>query len=274
MSKLIQRLTHRIEDAAWLARKDLAWRLRPSASRPSVLVAGVQRSGTNMLMDVLERSADADVFHETDPRAFDDYLMRDHETIRALKAASRAPVFVIKTLCELDRLHELKALLAPARIVWIYRHYSDMVNSGRKSFASLPASVQSMVNRQNHGDWRVRGLTDAIHAQLQACHDPMDGPNSAIALFWYARNQLFFELGLADQEDVLLVNYETLVSEPAEQFRRIFDFAGVRFTPWAHKRVFASSIGKARAPSDISACARQLCDDLFSRLEAARARQG
>src|SRR5688572_22752173 len=47
-----------------------------SGPRLCVFVAGVHRSGTNMMMDILERSWETDVLHESDSRAFEDNLMR------------------------------------------------------------------------------------------------------------------------------------------------------------------------------------------------------
>ena len=54
-----------------------------------LLVAGVQRSGTNMVMDVLERSYATEVYHERDPRAFANYQLREEEVIQSLIAHSR-----------------------------------------------------------------------------------------------------------------------------------------------------------------------------------------
>ena len=70
----------------------------PKAERTVVFVAGQQRSGTNMLMDVLDRHWRTDVFHETDTRAFERYQMRDIDTIRTLVGRSRASHVVIKAL--------------------------------------------------------------------------------------------------------------------------------------------------------------------------------
>ena len=93
------------------------------------LVAGVQRSGTNMLMDVLERSFETDVYHERDRRAFQDYLMREASAIKRLAGKSSGRVFVIKALCELDQLPFLMEEFTPAKVLWIVRGYNDMINS-------------------------------------------------------------------------------------------------------------------------------------------------
>ena len=57
-----------------------------------VFVGGIQRSGTNLMIDVLERSIETDVFHERDRRAFQDFQMRPPEVIRHLLDATGQPV--------------------------------------------------------------------------------------------------------------------------------------------------------------------------------------
>ena len=95
---------------AFHAMKRLRWAARPTRelnAKTVVFVAGVQRSGTNMITDVLRRSVETDVYHETDPRAFEDYEMRPLSVIRNLVDQSPARVIVFKCLCELQDLRQL-----------------------------------------------------------------------------------------------------------------------------------------------------------------------
>ena len=95
----IRPLGQRLERMALMTAKR-AWQgLLREQARETIFLAGMQRSGTNMLMEVLERSLATQVIHERDPRAFDNYLMRPPEVIAALRARSRAPVFVTKARC-------------------------------------------------------------------------------------------------------------------------------------------------------------------------------
>jgi hypothetical protein len=122
----------RLGRAALLGGKGALQRLRRrtglQGSRRMIFVAGVQRSGTNMLMDVFEKSLQTDVFHERDRRAFDNYLMRPTSIIRQLYDQSPAPFFVIKALCELQRLESLLKEFAPSKAIWVVRDFEDVVN--------------------------------------------------------------------------------------------------------------------------------------------------
>jgi len=244
------------------------WQRLPPRSAPAmhVFVAGMQRSGTNMVMDVMERSLRTDVYHENDPRAFERFQMREEAVIRDLTARSRAPFFVIKALCELDRLPALMDSFAPARTLWVLRDFEDVVNSATRSFRNFPAQLSRLVKDRNSNQWRGRGMSDDTHAQLRTLFHEAMNEDTAAALTWYYRNILFFEQGLDRDPRVLLVSYEKLVTEPEAQFRRIFEFLEIPYTPWISRIVFASSI-RRRPPPPIEPAVRELCEDLARRFQ-------
>jgi len=257
-----------IELKAWLQLKGLRARLRPSSEPARVtLVAGVQRSGTNMLMDVLEWSLLTDVYHERDARAFDNYVMRDIDTIARLHAASRAPHFVIKSLCELQRLPALQARFPGSKIVWISRHYNDVVNSMLVSFRNHAKQAQRLALDKASDGWRGEGMSDATQAVLRRHVHPDMHDATGAALMWCLRNVLFFEQGLDTNEDTLLGGYEDLVQHPEAEFRRIFEFMGLPYAPWHSRKVVATSVSK-RPPPSIDSGVRKECERLLDRFQA------
>lgn len=264
----VRRLQARLARRLLLWNKALLQRCRgTSTGRTQVFVVGMQRSGTNMLVDCLERSYQTDVYHETDPRAFDQYLMREPAVIRQLVQRSPAECFVIKALCELDRLPMLATAFAPAKIVWIVRDYNDVVNSARVSFKSLPGDMTRLAADRDGADWRGRGMSDATHVLLRRLYTPGSSADTAIALFWYLRNILFFEQGWDRDPRVLLVRYERLVTQPEQEFRRLFTFLGLRYAPRISRHVFAHSIGRRETPA-IAPEVRAVCEDLLARFAA------
>lgn len=247
---------------------------RGGRDRRYVFVAGMQRSGTNMMMDVLERSYESDVFHESDPRAFDNYQMRDRAVIHRLAERSSAPVFVIKALCELQELKSLMGEFAPAKALWMMRNYEDVVNSMLVSFRNQARQVQRIVaNRGDDGWWLERGMSDATYDLLEKLVHPGMNDASAAALQWYFRNMLFFEQGLDNDPRVMAVGYEALVTDPQEQFKRVFAFLGLRYTPRVAGNVFANSIHR-RTPPDIEPQVRAVCEELNARIARAVAVSG
>ncbi len=232
----------------------------------------MQRSGTNLLMDVLEASAATQVFHETDPRAFERFEMRDIAVIQQLAQQCPAPVFVIKALCELDRIKLLMDTFAPAKAVWVVRDWRDSVSSAIKSFGNF-VPQWSRLAHGDANDWRGRGMSAATRELLAALYHPDASEAEGAAIMWFYRNVLFFEQQLAVDPRVRMVFYEDLVQHPRREVVAVYDFLGLQgFNQRVAGRIHARSV-KHRSPPDIAPAVAALCDELLARFRA-QFRQG
>lgn len=241
-------------------------RLRPTsnAHRDVIFIAGQQRSGTNMMMDVLERHWNTDVYHETDARAFDNYVMRDLGVIRDLFRRSRAKHFVIKALCELQHLRDYLDAFPHAKAIWIIRYYGDVCRSMARQFSSTAEALRLMRQNPDLGGWRGERMSASTHALLRDCVDDDTDEISAAAFQWYMRNRLFFDQGLDGDRRVEIVFYEDLVTNPVPTFAKIFGFLAIDFNDAAVGDVFATSIRNGELPP-IEPRIDALCRELFER---------
>jgi hypothetical protein len=273
----MERVRAKLSRAWLLQRKALAQRLRTASradrQRSYVFVAGMQRSGTNMMMDLLERSLETDVYHERDPRAFDDYQMRPRPVIHELATRSHAPVVVIKSLCELQELRSLMDEFSPAKAVWLMRNFEDVVNSMLVSFRNQAKQVQRIAIDRNGSGWLGKGMSDETHEVVRQLVHPALDDASAAALQWYFRNVLYFEQGLDRDPCVLPVAYEGLVADPGRHVPLIFGFLGLDYTPEIAAGVFSSSV-RRRTPPTIEAAIRRRCEMLSDRIRATIAARG
>ncbi len=262
----------RIRHALWRHAKALRQRVLPSPVERHVFVAGMQRSGTNLLMDVLDASAKTQVFHETDPRAFEHYEMRDLVVIRQLAGQCPAPVFVIKALCELDRIKSLMDIFTPAKTLWVVRDWRDSVNSAIKSFGNFVPQWKRLADGDAK-DWRGRGMSPAIRELLAALYHPDASEAEGAAIMWFYRNSLFFEQQLAADARVRVVFYEDLVQHPMREVAAVYDFLGLAgFNAATAGRIHSRSV-KHRSPPDISHSVTSLCDELLARFVALKRSQ-
>ena len=260
-------LPERIRHALLRKGKTLRQSLLPRPVAQHVFVAGMQRSGTNLLMDVLDASVDTQVFHETDPRAFERYEMRDLAVIRKLAGKCPAPVFVIKALCELDRIKPLMETFAPAKTLWVVRDWRDSVNSAIKSFGNFVPQWQRLAHG-DASDWRGRGMSSAIRERLAAMYHPDASEAEGAAIMWFYRNTLFFEQQLDVDARVRVVFYEDMVQQPMREVAAVYDFLGLKgFSRGVAGRIHARSV-KHRSPSGISPAVSALCDELLARFRA------
>ncbi|MEO0974418.1 MAG: hypothetical protein AAFX85_15115, partial [Pseudomonadota bacterium] len=119
----------------WRKRPAQWWHHKALSPRDQrvVLMAGFQRSGTNMLMKVLDQHRLTTVYHEADPRVFDDYSLRDNARLTRHVASAKGSLVVIKTLLDIHRYRELNELAitttgAAPIILWPLRNLNDCVN--------------------------------------------------------------------------------------------------------------------------------------------------
>lgn len=266
-------LATRVRHAIWRQGKVLRQRILPRPVTQHVFVAGMQRSGTNLLMDVLDASADTQVFHETDPRAFERYEMRDLAIIRQLAKQCPAPVFVIKALCELDRIKPLMADFSPAKTLWLVRDWRDSVNSAIKSFGNFVPQWNRLA-QGDADDWRGRGMSDATCELLAALYHPDASEAEGAAIMWFYRNALFFEQQLAADPRVRVVFYEDLVQHPMLEVEKVYDYLGLQgFNQRIAGRIHARSV-RHRSPGGIMPAVVNLCDELLARFRALPLREG
>lgn len=240
------------------------------ADKQVVFVAGVQRSGTNMMTDILERSFETEVFRESDPRAFDHYELRPLSVLRGLVRASKAHTVVFKCLCELQDLRALLDAFPRTKAVWNLRRVDDMVNShARAQFKAgrqrlCPERMNSLVVDPLSAGWRGRGMSEATRNLLRTHCAPDMSHESAVALFWLMRNRLYFEKNLQTDPRVRVVRYEEFVQAPAVHGTALFDWLGL--TPSAHawRTVSPRSVGRWEQP-EITSPIRDLCRTLDAR---------
>jgi hypothetical protein len=237
----------------------------PKSASETIFAAGMQRSGTNMLMDILEKSFETDVYHEHDVRAFNNYEMREKSVIQKLEKASCAPKFVIKALFELQDLRSLMEVFHPAKVIWIVRDYDDVVNSMLNSFPDMENLVLRIMH-DNSDEWLGRGMTEKTRNDLIPLVEPGMGDASAAATHWYLRNMLFFDQSFETDMRVLLVSYEKLVIKPEIEVKRICEFIGIHYRPGMSRNIFCSSISLRQKPV-IDSRIRNLCNQLYLRFK-------
>ncbi len=258
-----------IERKAWLAWKRFDQRLHPySGEKKCILIPGMQRSGSKLLVRIFEWSRLTDCYPEVDKRAFDFYQMRNVDHIRHLKNQSNAEFFVIKALCESDQTALLLEYFKPAQAIWIWRDFRDCVNSCIRNFTSFASIAHSIAENPLMAGWRGRGMSEATWNIVRDHNKPDMNEATGAALQWYYRNVLFFEQNFDHSPRVATVRYEDMVSHPVETASAIFKFAGVPdFSPWVVRKIHARSLKKNATPP-ITPAVFDLCMQLQERFQA------
>ena len=246
---------------------------RAAPNAVPVYLIGLQRSGTNMIARGLEEAPEFEVRNENDRAAFERFQLRPDPVIRELVARSGQRYVLFKPLCDSHRANDLLDGMntpSPGRAIWAFRDVDGRVRSSLAKFgASNLDALRRIASGEGDGMWQAGGLSPERLSQVRELVGDDTSPETAAALFWYLRNSLYFDLGLDRRPDVLLVSYGAMVADPAAEMRRICEFLELPYRPQLHEHVDARASAE-RPPLAIDARVRALCDELGSRLEAAR----
>jgi hypothetical protein len=251
-------------------RKFLTQRLRAAPADPrTVFVLGCQRSGTDMLMRVLDATPESWSYDEDSPAAFDHFQLRPFEVIDRLVARGRAQIVAFKSICDAHRADELLARYPRSRVVWIYRRYQDVANSAVVKWQGHQRDVMHWIHQRDFErlGWRGERLPEDFVALVDSLEPDALTAHEGAALFWLLRNRFYFELGLDRRPDVLLVRYEDLVQDPRPHAERVFRFLDLEFDPTYVAGLRSSSVGRRPFPEIREPIARR-CEEMTERLDA------
>jgi len=207
------------------------------------------------------------MYNETDDDAFIDYELRDLTEIQQLVRSSPATHVVLKPTVDGNRADEIIDGLPCARAIWIYRDYRDAISSALVLFRETSLQyLQNVASRSPEARWRSINVTEEDVAVIRGHLSRGIDEQSARALIWAIRNQFFFRRSLHARRDVLLLNYEELVRDPAAVVRRAYEFVGLEFQDTYTRKVFSSSVGRRPRP-EIDPIIDEACAATLARLE-------
>jgi hypothetical protein len=274
VSSLLPRIQHafskRFRRVSKRLYQSVRWR---TLDRPKVLlIVGCQRSGTTLMARLFDADRDCRVFNEYSELSSigkGRIRLNPLPDVAAVLSRVPAPLVVAKPLVETQRVRTLLNYFPNSRALFMYRRYADVASSDLRKFGLQNAidNIRPIATGNTH-DWRSAGATPAVREQIARFFSETMNPNDAAALFWFARNQLYFDLELAKHNEIMLCRYEHLAAEPATVMRRIYTFVELPCPDLSHtQQVHSGSVTKGKN-LELLPEVRALCDQLQARLDA------
>jgi hypothetical protein len=238
-----------------------------------VLVVGCQRSGTTLMLELFAADLRTVTFPEQSAlssAAEGRLRLKPLPDVKRRLEGIRAPLVVLKPLVESQHVPTWLDGLDHAYAIWMYRRAESVAASDLSYFGAVNGERNLRLLLTNEPpNWRGEIVPETTRAVVSRFYRPGMEPNDAAALFWWARTSLFFDLGLDDRPDVRLCSYEELVADPEPTMRSLYDFVAVSYPERdITERVHRRSAGR-RDDFPLSPEVRQLCDELWERLERA-----
>ena len=259
-----------------LIAKDLyrVGRRADSGEQQVVFIVGCQRSGTTLLTLIFERDYSAKVYGEFSRLSSMDVeeglRLNPLNDVRETFEKSGYPLIVTKPLVETHRLLELQEYFPGSKAIWIYRNFEDVASSDLVEFGA-GNGVRNLrpIVLNTPGNWRAQGTSQTTRELISEYFTEGMSNQDAAALFWYARNSLFFDMCLAENPAVIMVKYEELVTRPTRILSQIYDFIRQDLPATnLYKGVNGKSIGKGGS-IDLSPPILELCSSMLERLDDA-----
>lgn len=239
-----------------------------------VSIVGCPRSGTTMLLNVLERDRRSRVYHEWDSRLFDSSLrLREPEVVSRTFRQDRNHLVITKPLLDSQWTDRFLQTYQQAHAVWIYRHYSATAQSNLGFFgqANGKRNLRSIL-RGDDGDWRTERMSPETRDTIRSLAGPESSDEDAAALFWFARNSYYFDQQLNAEPRAFLCKYENIVENPVDSIGAIYDAIGVsRPSPGVTSGIHRNA-GRGSGIR-LSESVESACQELWLRLEDARISQ-
>jgi hypothetical protein len=201
--------------------------------RRLVLIFGCQRSGTTMLQQTfLDRSWRVLILEEHDRRLVGtepgETTWQEYSTVLARIRRLPFEVVAAKPLVESASATALMDAAGPVKAIWMLRHYPEVARSNVNRFgADNPYRDLQPIRSRDARDWRYKGMAEETWETVAALANRRLTPFDAGALFWWTRNQLYFDQRLWADDRIRLLRYERACNRPGDVVRSLSGHIGL-----------------------------------------------
>jgi hypothetical protein len=157
---------------------------------------------------------------------------QDYSTV--LGRVRRLPFEVVaaKPLVESASATALMDAAGEVKAIWMLRHYPEVARSNVSRFGTdNPNRDLQPIRSRDALDWRYRGMSEETWETVTALFNRGLTPFDAAALFWWTRNQLYFDQRLWEDDRVRILRYERACNQPDEVIRSLSSYIGVALPP-------------------------------------------
>jgi len=242
----------------------------PCKNSQPVFIVGFGSSGKSMTVETFTLSLDATVYYQTDNSAFDGHRFRNDRALTEHIARSKTAVTVFNCSHELQKTSYYLRLLPNLKVIWLLRSFKDAAAVCAKRWKAVLIYFHKILTEPSKSEWWCQGLSQTSIDLVRTYYHPNMSVTSAYALFWYIRNNLYFEFSLEREPNVKIFRYEDLTSSPIKFFSKMYEFCNCPFNERLTRRVVLTP----RENPDIEPSIKKLCQDLTDRFNGELSARG
>jgi hypothetical protein len=239
-----------------------------------LFIVGCQRSGTTLMTRIFERDRRTWVYGEFSKLSSLDkrhkIRLNPLSAVKEVVEKNKASLIILKPLVESQNTLKLLDYFDGSKALWMYRDYKNVLLSNLQHWGLYNGIKNLRAIVTNEPDnWRSENVSEYTRGIINKYFSENMNPYDAAALFWFARNRLFFELGLDENPRVLMCKYEDLLSAPPAVMRGVYAFLEYDYpTDDILVDIHANPKEKRKAV-ELLPEVDALCEDLLDKLHAA-----
>jgi hypothetical protein len=237
-----------------------------------LFIIGCQRSGTSLMNRIFTRDFNVSVYRESsqlsskkDPEKL---RLNSYQNIEKKIKKNKAKYIIVKPLVETQNILQLLDYFPNSKALWMYRNYKDFIQSSIKRFdLNVGFNALNAIINKDPNDWRSENVSDYVYSVVTRYFKEEMSRYDASALFWFARNQIFYDLNLNTNPNVSMTRYEDLVKYPNEVVREIYNFMGVKYVAVEKlvQEINPHALEKGSAVK-LTPEIEELCEELLTRM--------
>jgi hypothetical protein len=247
-------------------------KIREMNGRKTVLfIIGCQRSGTTLMTRIFEEDFNTKIYDESSVLSSHDIVhkirLNPLHIVKTQIGENKAPLIVLKPLVETQNILKLLDYFESSKALWMYRNFRDVALSNLKRWGMKNGinNLRPIVEGHPH-NWRSENISEYSRKLVIKFFSEDMNPYDAAALFWFARNQLFFELKLDKHPQVMMARYEDLITAPRQIMQRIYEFIGCEYPSDEILAPVRPEVNGKGKTIKLSPNIELLCKELFDKL--------
>jgi len=239
--------------------------LKSNKNTVPMFIMGYGRSGTSILLNILDHDSRIEALGENDHKIAKNYMLL-YEKLNPVTKNSKAQVLVMKPILNSFDAYRILEEYNNAKIIWMVRDYKDVIASAIKKFGPTVANYMKNYVLYNKGNnWISSGLPDDTLKILKNLEKTDFTIYDWMAIVWWSINRTILLNNLLLKNRFLLVYYENLVTNPKEALNQIYNFIGIPYKFKFEKYIYRSSIGKG-INIHLNPATEAMCNNLITEI--------
>ncbi|RDH83781.1 MAG: hypothetical protein DIZ80_06485 [endosymbiont of Galathealinum brachiosum] len=234
-----------------------------------IFIFGCQRSGTTIIQNIISLDPSVKYHGEGDEPYFYDVSTEKHHRLKPQQDVDRIlnnelfNYMAIKPLYESQHANNLLKQYSNSKSVWMFRHYQDVIDSHLHYYKYNSHDYIKPFFDKNIKNWLNESIPKDINEFIQQFKLEELSDADAYGLFWIVRNSIYWDI--KDNKNVILINYEKLVSQPDVEISKTCKFLNLPYYSFYCNAIRSNAVSK-KVNFTLQDSIKEKCEDIYNRL--------